>query len=241
MNKQQKNLSIPPYLSTSWENVQSLHYESGSLIVTLKNEKQIPIPNLSSEEINNLFTLHSDHLNSSEEPKLMPAPDPSKPKLTPPLPPFLNPGSGSGLSLGISTLDGMSSMMEHNPSQSHMPDLPKEILEKVAAVAKIVSPAELNLIPKAEPHCNCMHCQISRKIHEKLGQEEETTTTEEEEEILEEDLKFREWDITQLDEKLYSVANPLDPNEKYQVFLGDPVGCTCGKPNCEHIVAVLKS
>ncbi|NGX33463.1 MAG: hypothetical protein K1060chlam4_01531, partial [Candidatus Anoxychlamydiales bacterium] len=40
---------------------------------------------------------------------------------------------------------------------------------------------------------------------------------------------------------LYRVTNPLDENEHYSVFLKDPIGCTCGKKNCEHVKAVLNS
>ena len=62
-----------------------------------------------------------------------------------------------------------------------------------------------------------------------------------EEEITEDDLKFRNWDIRQTADKLYAVTNPLDENEHYSVFLGTPLGCTCGEKNCEHIRAVLNS
>ncbi|MGH2612567.1 MAG: hypothetical protein ACRDFB_05905, partial [Rhabdochlamydiaceae bacterium] len=62
-----------------------------------------------------------------------------------------------------------------------------------------------------------------------------------EEEVSDEDLKFRTWDIKQENDKLYSVTNPLDKKEHYNVFLGKPLGCTCGNKNCEHIQAVLKS
>ena len=55
----------------------------------------------------------------------------------------------------------------------------------------------------------------------------------------EEDLKFRNWEIEQTADKLYIVTNPFDKNEHYSVFLGDPLGCTCGEKNCEHIRAVL--
>ena len=61
------------------------------------------------------------------------------------------------------------------------------------------------------------------------------------EEISEEDLRFREWDIEQKGENLYLVRNPLNQKEEYNVFLGNPVGCTCGKDNCEHIRTVLNS
>jgi hypothetical protein len=62
-----------------------------------------------------------------------------------------------------------------------------------------------------------------------------------EEEVSPHELKFREWDIQQAGDKLYNVSNPFDKGEQYQVYLGNPVGCTCGKSKCEHIVAVLNS
>jgi hypothetical protein len=61
------------------------------------------------------------------------------------------------------------------------------------------------------------------------------------EEISAEDLRFKEWEIAKLSQNLYKVINPLDSNEEYQVFLGTPIGCTCGIHHCEHIKAVLKS
>jgi hypothetical protein len=64
---------------------------------------------------------------------------------------------------------------------------------------------------------------------------------EEIEEVSDEDLKFRDWEIKQTAEQLYTVTNPLDANEHYNVFLGSPLGCTCGDKNCEHIRAVLTS
>jgi PhoH-like ATPase len=49
------------------------------------------------------------------------------------------------------------------------------------------------------------------------------------------------WGIEQTAEQLYKVTNPLDANEQYNVFLGTPLGCTCGLKNCEHIRAVLNT
>jgi hypothetical protein len=69
----------------------------------------------------------------------------------------------------------------------------------------------------------------------------DTTQMDDMEEISDDDLKFRDWEIAQTEANLYSVTNPLDPSEHYSVFLGEPLGCTCGSKNCEHIKAVLKS
>ena len=62
-----------------------------------------------------------------------------------------------------------------------------------------------------------------------------------EEEVTDRDLSFQQWAIEQTGDKLFCVTNKLDRLEKYNVFLGDPVGCTCGIQGCEHILAVLKS
>jgi len=93
-------------------------------------------------------------------------------------------------------------------------------------------------IPKGEPHCNCPYCQIANAMQGTVSEVEEKEV---EEEVTEDDLKFREWDIKQEGDKLYIVTNPLDADEHYQVFLGTPVGCTCGQKNCEHIRTVLSS
>ena len=62
-----------------------------------------------------------------------------------------------------------------------------------------------------------------------------------EEIVSDEDLAFRDWEIKQTTDEKYQVTNPLDANEQYNVFLGNPLGCTCGEKNCEHIRAVLST
>ena len=124
------------------------------------------------------------------------------------------------------------------------PDLPAEILEKIASIAKIIAPEDQNSLPKSEPHCNCFYCQVSRAIQAGLIHHEAGAKPQEEpneEPISDEDLSFQQWDILQASDNLYTVINRLDTQEKYNVFLGQPVGCTCGKLACEHILAVLKS
>jgi hypothetical protein len=62
-----------------------------------------------------------------------------------------------------------------------------------------------------------------------------------EELVSDDELKFRTWDISQSNEKLYIVSNPLDDHEHYSVYLGEPIGCTCGQKLCEHVRAVLNN
>ena len=62
-----------------------------------------------------------------------------------------------------------------------------------------------------------------------------------EEIVSDEELRFKTWEISQTNDKLYLVSNPIDANEHYSVYLGEPVGCTCGEKHCDHIRAVLSS
>ena len=137
--------------------------------------------------------------------------------------------------------------MAHNPEQSDLADLPKEILEKISAVTKaLISETPLD-IPKAEPHCNCTHCQIARSMQgsntEEYDEDEELKNILNEE-VSDKDLSFREWDIQESQEgnQIFLVSNPIDKTENYSVCLkANSIGCTCGKANCNHIKAVLKS
>ena len=117
--------------------------------------------------------------------------------------------------------------------------LPKEILKKIATISKIVAPKNSDMLPKAEPHCNCNFCQIARAIHEGVS-DEETEESLPEEEVSDEELSFKEWDIKDLGNDMYEVADPLNKEDNFKVCMS-PIGCTCGEKDCPHIVAVLKS
>ena len=117
--------------------------------------------------------------------------------------------------------------------------MPPDVIEKITSITKALGmDIEQMNIPKAEPHCNCPYCQIAKVIQ---GESKDSPKEEIEEEVTEDDLRFRDWDIKQEGDKIYIVSNPLDTNEHYQVFLGNPVGCTCGEKNCEHVRTVLNS
>jgi hypothetical protein len=207
-------LHIPPYISTSWEHVESLSLEGSNLIVILKSGSKVEIPHLDQVALQNIFTIHSQILERKTTPFQI----------------------GFGLPLppggGIETL---SSSMQHNPDQANTPDLPPEILEKITAIAKVMGFSEE--MPIAEPNCNCVHCQIARALSgERKGENAQL-----EEEVSEKDLSFRTWEIKETSDHVFLVTNPLDPNDQYQVHLKDPFGCTCGEKNCEHLRAVLNS
>lgn len=221
-----KVLSIPPYISTAWDNVASLHVEDEDgvsvLIVDLLSGQQLKIPGLSHQSLQLVFSAHEKHLEEKERLET------SSIELSTPM----NFPGGEGM-------EDLSAAMRHNPDQANAPDLPPEMLEKISKVAEAIGIDENN-VPESQPHCNCVYCQIARAMHGEIHSES-LAPEQIEEEISDDDLKFKEWDIVQIEENLYKITNPLDTNESYQVFLGSPVGCTCGHNDCEHIKAVLNS
>lgn len=233
-----KILSLPPYISTSWKNVLSLHLEPHGeghiLVVGLVNGATITVPNLDKTILQSIFSAHEKHLEQENNTKNVPA----SPGQVAPMGPTV-----IGLPINID-MDGidqqMGSLLQHNAEAANSPDLPPEVLEKISTLAKVIGLENADTIPKAEPHCNCMHCQILRAMN---AEEQPPAEPHEqvEEEVLDSDLKFRDWEIKQTAEKLYVVSNPLNSEEHYTVFLGTPLGCTCGEKNCEHIRAVLNS
>ncbi|MBS0653709.1 MAG: hypothetical protein JSR39_09350 [Verrucomicrobia bacterium] len=242
-------LSIPPYISTSWKSIASLHVEMQLshpvLVVTLTTGARINIPHLDNISIEAIFANHAKHLELEQgsapeklPPKKPAAPSPAKDTLAssfsfPLETPFNAP---------LNNLDHMGAVLQHNPEQSDAPDLPKELIQKITGLSKTIGISDPNMIPQPEPHCNCTHCQIARALHAGFeAHEPEQIANEEEEIVSEEDLKFRTWDINQTGDKLFIVQNPLDAKEHYSVYLGEPIGCTCGEKHCEHVRAVLNS
>lgn len=211
-------LHIPPYISTSWDNITSISTQEYLLIITLKNSAIIKIPNLNAQTIELIFDTHAKVLENNHAK--------SKTSIGFSMPSLSNAG-----------LDSLSSAMQHDPSQKDVADLPADLLKKIANISKLFA-EEVNIdMPQPEKNCNCTHCQIAKALQIGLGVNPENL----DEEVNDNDLKFRTWDIKEEGSKLFSVVNPLDQTEYYSVFLGEPLGCTCGKKNCEHIKAVLKS
>lgn len=247
-----KILSIPPFVSTPWNNVISLHTKDSILFISLKDNRTIEIPGLENNLIDLIFNMHTNFLEQCEipnppfithqskgVPQVFYAKGPMNQNMigqSIELP--LQFGAGSGDIVGAS-------VFQHDSNQSDTPNIPAEILMKIVAITKIVSPDSTVAFSKPEPHCNCVHCQIGRAMHSNELDIDpltiETKIQEKEETVSDADLHFQQWEIAQTGEQLFSVVNRENPKEKYNVFLGDPVGCTCGKDGCEHIIAVLKS
>lgn len=228
-----KTLSIPPYLSTCWSRVTALHMKGGILAITIIDGNTIYIPNLPPETIDLIFQHHSIYLEKEQSIPTFSEIDFSK------LNNSIDKGDSSiRLAFG-SSMDGLGTMMQHNPNQKDAPSLPPEVLQKIQAISKIISPSEEMTLPQPQENCNCFYCQIARV----LNPEHCTNSSQNIDDLViaDEELQFQQWEIQETGPNLYSVANKLDESEKYNVFLGQPLGCTCGKQGCEHILAVLKS
>ncbi|HSX25994.1 MAG TPA: hypothetical protein VLE89_03200 [Chlamydiales bacterium] len=215
-------LSIPPYLSTTWKNISSLHVreekDSYTLVVLLQNRTEVEVPHLAKPTVDQIFEAHAQYAET-ESPK-----NPLDTPISFSLPLDKN---GGGM------LDSVTTSMQHNPEQADLPLMSPDVLKKITTIAQAFGIDDPAVLPKAEPHCNCVYCQVARALH---GEESLPEL-----EVSEEDLKFRSWEVEQTADKLYIVTNPLDANEHYSVFLGEPLGCTCGAKNCEHIRAVLNT
>lgn len=211
-------LNIPPYISTTWSQVAALRCEKETLIVSLKSGEIVEVPGLDSVAIKAIFDVHATYLENEIANR-------EKFPFTFSLP--INPADANGLTSFAS--------MQHTPEDANLPDIPPDILEKIAILTKSIGLDPNAIVNPESETCNCTYCQIARAVLKASGVEPP------EEYIADEDLAFRDWQIEQTDQKLYCVTSPLDPNEQYRVFLGEPLGCTCGQKNCEHIKAVLQS
>lgn len=224
-----KMLSITPYLSTPWSQVASMHMKDNLLAITLQDGNIIQIPDLSEEQISLIFNSHAHYLEKEL----------SEQKIENSLSQLFQRETGEPMvKFAFGALDDMSGTMQHNPAQANAPEVPREILDKIVSITKIISPEADLGFENAQPSCNCFYCQIARALHPVTI---DATPASKEETVLDSELEFSQWAISQVEEQLFTVTNKLDSNEKYSVFLGEPVGCTCGKKGCEHVLAVLKS
>ena len=229
-------LSIPPYVSSRWEFIQSLRVQEQRLIVTLKDGSSCTVPSLSQEELSQIFIAFSSYAQQPEGEEVFKK-DISQ----------LVEGMKKGFSEFVNMITkasgqalGFAKSLEHDPSNAHLPPLPPEARKRVEMLLQIVPEDEILAMHEPIADCHCMYCQVQRLLREAISRKKHPTE-EEEEPVDESELKFTEWTVEPLADKLYSVRNKLNPQEEYRVFLGEPLGCTCGKANCEHIIAVLRS
>lgn len=230
-----KILHLPPYLSTSWNHITALHVKENQLIISLIDGENIAIPHLPQETLDVVFKSHGEFLDLETRQK-------SKKSLingfSSSLFPFelpeFKPSQESSFQLAFGGLEQFGSLLQHNLDYKNAPLLPQEMLNKISEILKIVSPEQLHSFSKGEPHCNCFHCQIAKSLHGSVNEEIEEVV-----EAIE--LQFKQYDIQQTGDKMFTVIDRLDTTKQYNVFLGTPIGCTCGEKGCEHIIAVLET
>ncbi len=104
-----KMLSIPPYISTSWENVLSLQLEelTGNLIISLQNGGKVSIPHLSGETIEEAFNAHAEFIEHS----------------TKKVESSMNSGMSFSLTPGGINPEHFRPVMQHDSNQKNSPDL----------------------------------------------------------------------------------------------------------------------
>lgn len=231
-------LSIPPYISCPWHQVSSLCVETLQgeryLIVYMQNGSKVRVPDPSPTLVDMVFTAHGEFLDKADRGNIA-----TNSSASNTLPNGIKLNSEVAMNLIPMPL-GMGSfvdLMQHSSEQKNMPDLPRDILDKVVGLLRSIASEEIKHMPKAEPHCNCFHCQVSRKAHMSLGDLPEDVDAP----VSDEELQFRSWDVKAEGEKVFTVTNPLDETESFSVYLGNPVGCTCGQNRCAHIEAALRS
>ncbi len=216
----EKILHLPPYLSATWKHIVSLQVEGHSdnwlLIVELITGSRIAIPGLDRKILEAIFAAHALYAERKNSPASI-----------------SQETSLFGGARGFAGIEGMAGMMQHSQELANSSDLNPDFLAKISEISQHLGLAKNPDMIKAEPHCNCPHCQIARALEGKSESAEEI--------VSDADLKFRSWDVKQESENLFIVSNPLDSKEAYSVFLGETVGCTCGKKSCEHIEAALQS
>lgn len=258
-----KILSLPPYLSTSWYDVDSLFQsEDGVLVVALTNGTQVRLEHLTPEVINAIFSAHACFLEEeaeSEEEEESSQRDEVEFTVQSPLA-FGGQFDESG--------DAMKIFMEHDPSRSLGPLLPDALLQRISSLAKMFLPSDMVPLDASHANCRCPFCQIVRALTgvpqpiieegeenktldakgEKKAESEKSATTKNKTSSKENSHSKAKaeavnspWSIQQMDDQLYTVTEKAHPDHVYQVSLAAPVTCSCGEPNCVHIIAVLKS
>lgn len=229
-----KVLNIPPFISVQWNQIEFLTTQENILIINLKSGKVVQIPDLPTDIIQRVFSMHGSYAEIERSVQIPPIP---------PIPQH-SPLIGTGaVKIAFTSLDpgGLGIPLQHMEELRDAPDLPDEVLEKVMTISKLVPPEDLSKSPKPVEECNCPFCQIAGAIHSEWSKHPPVEEAKEEEVVKDEDLKFEQWIIHPKGNQLFEVQSKLDIHESYNVFLGNPVGCTCGKNGCEHILAVLKS
>jgi hypothetical protein len=147
-------LSIPPFISTSWKDVELLLSDGHSTLnIYLKNGTLVKISNLLKEDLDLIFKVHQDILLTKAQPHIPSLIDPT----------FL---SFSG------------SLLEHDPDLKDASPLPDEVKAKLKGLLEEMPKLDKIKFPEVHDDCNCPFCQIMTLLQEDESDEEELVSDE---------------------------------------------------------------
>jgi hypothetical protein len=242
-------LHIPPYISCRWNEIASIGVETHNdeilLHIQLLSGSKVTVPNLTQDQIDLIFKMHVQHLESAAEEeeefkKMKELPFFSNLFQAPPMDANVATSFGTPIAFHLDANDPAALFQGHNPAFYNSPPLPKEILNKIVIIAKAIGG---DMVKDVEPVdlCNCFFCQIARALHQERAEESKPHVPKN----LPKDLLRGgidpEWMVEEIGTNLYKVTSRDEPSVIYQVYLGNPIGCSCGSNRCSHIIAVLKT
>lgn len=229
-------ISIPPYITTSWENVNVINVEIDKdkkkiLIISLESGDQIKIPELSDEDIHNVTSSFESFIEKTSNEQNFVDHNSMISGLTEVFQQFINDGKTSQATMSQSPGIGVVKVpLGHSALHSNMPIFDPESLRNIIKTIKAIGEGR-NLFEKGEYQecCNCIYCQACKFL-----QEEKT-----ENELKEENLEFASsWNVEEVNSNEYLVSNK-ENNSTFNVKLEPSVACSCGSNKCEHIRIVL--
>lgn len=144
-------LSIPPFISTSWQDVELLLSDGHSTLnIYLKNGTLVKISNLLKEDLDLIFKVHQDILLSPSQPEI--------PSLIDPL-----------------LLSFSGSLLEHDPDLKDASPLPLEVKTKLKSLLDEIPKLDKIKLPDIHPDCHCPFCQIMNLMQDQDHDDELVT------------------------------------------------------------------
>jgi hypothetical protein len=141
-------LSIPPYISTSWKDVELLLSDGQhTLNIYLKNGTLVKISHLHKEQLDLIFSVHQEILLNQTQEMTIPIIDPLFFQFSGPF-------------------------LEHDPDLYDASPLPDEVKIKLLSLLEGLPKIDTSKAPLIHPDCSCPHCQLMNLIaHNKEQQE----------------------------------------------------------------------
>lgn len=135
-------LSIPPFISTSWRDVELLLSDGHSTLnIYLKNGTLVKISNLQKDDLDLIFKVHQDILLTPEQPHI--------PSLIDPL---------------LFSFSGP--LLEHDPDLKDASPLPDEVKIKLKSLLEGFPKLDKIKLPEVHSDCNCPFCQVMSLIQD---------------------------------------------------------------------------